>query len=161
MYGVRPPSQRSRPRPQARIQIQSGMSSWSSVLSFAFSCRIPGHVLWYKLYINNEVLFLEHQQPETNNYAPRKVAAQISIETILSELGIEAGSKNLLTVNLRASEKRLGTKRYSRTSRCEDCSLTPSTFFKNVTQGLNHLVNSCYIDDDAVLLHFRHLAECR
>ncbi|NLG13310.1 MAG: FtsQ-type POTRA domain-containing protein [Lentisphaerae bacterium] len=125
-----------------------------------FLLAFLAHVLWYKLYINNEVLFLESiNAPETNNYAPRKVAGKISIETILSELGIEAGSKNLLTVNLRAIRRRLETEAILKDIQVRR--LLPDTIdisFKERYPRARIICgpNSCYIDDDAVLLPFRH-----
>ena len=117
MAGVRPPSQRSRPRPQAEYKPHSQACHHGLLCS---------HCLFLLAFLACPLVQTLHQQQCFSSKAStrpkpttthQEVAGKISIETILSELGVKREAKPL-TVNLRAIRRRLETEAILKDIRC-------------------------------------------
>ena len=118
-------------------------------------------ICWRKFYIENPELNVQQIiVTETQNYSGPKVAGKISVYTILSELGVETNlNNNIIELDIRQIRERLEQEPILKN--IEVRKIMPNTlsikFEERVPQALVFCGrNTCYIDQDAVILPLRH-----
>ncbi|MBQ9445143.1 MAG: FtsQ-type POTRA domain-containing protein [Victivallales bacterium] len=127
------------------------------IAALAYSMRI----CWKKFYIENpELNVQEIIVTETQNYSGPKVAGKISVYTILSELGVETDlSNNIIDLDIRQIRERLEKEPILKN--VEVRKIMPHTLSISFEERTPQAIvlcgrNSCYVDQDCVVLPLRH-----
>ena len=115
---------------------------------------------WRSLYLENPDLIIQNiKVTETENYAGPKVEGKISVDTILSEIGVEAGfNNNIIDLDIRKIRERLEEEPLLKN--IEVRKIMPQTiaisFEERVPTAVIIGANTCYIDKDACILPVRY-----
>ena len=113
-----------------------------------------------KFFIENPDLFIKNiNVTETANYAGPKTEGKISVYTILSEIGVEVGNNNIISLDIRKIRKRLEDEAILKN--VEVRKRLPDTldiqFQERIPQARIYAgSNTCYIDKDGIILPPRY-----